>query len=101
MWLEPYETLLATLKGFGPDVAVGSTDTYISLLRGEKKFGVIAVAAKRLDVGIKLKGVEPTERLAAGGNWNSMVTHRVQVTDPAGLDQELVGWLRDAYDRAA
>ena len=27
-------------------------------------------------------------------------THRVRLAGPAGLDAELMGWLRTAYDRA-
>jgi hypothetical protein len=34
------------------------------------------------------------------GNWNLMVTHRVQLFDGAEVDEQLIGWLREAYDRA-
>jgi len=39
-------------------------------------------------------------RVEPSGSWNSMVTHRVRVTDPAQVDAELIGWLRAAYDAA-
>jgi hypothetical protein len=29
-----------------------------------------------------------------------MATHRVRIADSSGLDDELVGWLREAYERA-
>ena len=29
-----------------------------------------------------------------------MVSHRVRVTSPADVDGELIGWLRQAYDKA-
>jgi hypothetical protein len=29
-----------------------------------------------------------------------MATHKVRISDDAGLDDELRGWLREAYDRA-
>jgi hypothetical protein len=61
---------------------------------------VIAITAKRMDVGLKLKGTAPTPRLASSGTWNAMVTHRVQLTAPEHLDPELTTWLREAYDRA-
>jgi hypothetical protein len=41
-----------------------------------------------MDVGIKLKGEEPTERLTRAGSWNSMVTHRVRIADAAQLDAD-------------
>ena len=29
-----------------------------------------------------------------------MCTHKVRISDVVGLDDELVGWLREAYERA-
>lgn len=74
--------------------------SYISLLRGAKKFGIVQVSGERLDIGIKLKGVAPTERLEAGGAWNAMVTHRVRISDPTQIDAEVIAWLKQAYTAA-
>ncbi len=74
--------------------------SYISLLRGEKKFGIVQVSVERLDIGIKLKGVAPTERFEAAGSWNAMVTHRVRITDPQQIDADVLAWLKQAYDAA-
>ena len=101
VWQQPWNELLARIEKFGPDVSVEATDTYLSLLRGRRKFAVVYTTAARMDVGIKLKGEEPTERLTPAGSWNSMVTHRVRIADAAELDAELLAWLREAYDRAA
>jgi hypothetical protein len=100
VWLLAYDELMATVMKFGSDVSVAATDTYISILRGKGKFAIVATSPKRMDVGLKLKGVEPTDRLAAAGNWNTMVTHRVQLFDGAEIDDQLTDWLREAYDRA-
>ncbi|MCU1549738.1 MAG: hypothetical protein JWR36_298 [Glaciihabitans sp.] len=101
VWQLAYDELMKAVMEFGHDISVQPTDTYLSLLRGKGKFAVIAISAKRMDVGLKLQGKEPTDRLALGGNWNTMVTHRVQLFDGVEIDDELVGWLREAYDRAA
>jgi Domain of unknown function (DUF4287)/Domain of unknown function (DUF5655) len=101
-WRKPYDALLAKLVKFGADVTVASTATYISLLRGGKKFGIVQPsAAERMDIGIKLKGVKPTDRLEAAGKWNAMVTHRVRITDPKQIDKDVLAWLKQAYDAAA
>ena len=93
--------MMAKLAGFGPDVKAAPTNTYISLLRGRNKFGIVQPsAAERLDIGIKLKGVAPEGRFAAAGDWNSMVTHRVRISDPSQIDAELVAWLERAYEAA-
>ena len=99
-WRGPYEALLATLSGFGADVGVAATDTYVSLLRGSKKFGIVQPTAERLDIGIKLKGAEPTARFEAAGTWNNMVTHRLRVSNPEQIDGEVLDWLERAYEAA-
>jgi hypothetical protein len=100
-WRKPYDTLAVKLSKFGKDVTVGTTSTYISLLRNGKKFGIVMPsAADRLDIGIKFKGVPPTARLESAGTWHNMVTHRVRITDPKQIDKQVLTWLKQAYDIA-
>jgi hypothetical protein len=99
-WRKPYDDLLAKLKAFGSDVRVAPTSTYLSLLRGDKKFGVVAVTSKGMDIGIKLKGAPAEGRFEAAGDWNSMVTHRVRISDAAQIDADVLDWLRQAYEKA-
>ncbi len=96
-WRKPYEALFARVSEFGPDVTADPTDTYISLLRKSKKFGIVQVTSERMDIGIKLKAVAPGGRFEAAGPWNSMVTHRVRISNPDQIDEEVVAWLRRAY----
>lgn len=98
-WRKPYDTLAARLSKFGTDVTVGTTSTYISLLRSGKKFGIVMPSsAERLDIGIKFKGVAPTARLELAGTWHNMVTHRVRIHHPEEMDKEVLAWLKRAYD---
>jgi hypothetical protein len=100
-WRRPYDALVAKLSGFGADVTVAPTNTYISLLRGRRKFGIVQPsAAERLDIGIKLKDVSPDGRLESAGTWNAMVTHRVRISEPDQIDKELLAWLKKAYEAA-
>jgi predicted transport protein len=100
VWREPYDALLEKLKEFGDDVRVAPTKTYLSLLRNDKKFGIVQVSAKRLDIGIKLAGTAAKRRFEQAGAWNAMVTHRVKIDSPEELDAEVLTWLRQAYDKA-
>lgn len=94
-----YEHLLAEILKFGDDIQIAPMKAYVSLRRG-KQFACIQPSTKdRVDVGIKLKGVEATDRLEAGG-FNGMVSHLVKVTDIAQVDDELLAWLRAAYENA-
>lgn len=73
---------------------------YVSLRRS-KQFALLQPSTRdRLDVGMVLKGVEPSGRLEAAGSWNAMVTHRVRVTSVDEVDAELEGWLRQAWAAA-
>ncbi|HUH96262.1 MAG TPA: DUF4287 domain-containing protein [Anaerolineales bacterium] len=99
-WRKPYDELLARAREFGPDVSAAPTNSYISILRKAKKFAVVQATADRLDIGIKLKGVKATERFAAAGAWNAMVTHRVQIDDPQQINAEVISWLHRAYDQS-
>ena len=84
-------------RSFGGDVELAPKQTYVSLRR-KKQFGTVGPASGgRLEVGFNLKGVEPAGRLEAS---SGMCTHRVRLSDPAEFDDEVVGWLREAYDRA-
>ena len=100
-WRAAYNAIIDQVGRFGADFRVMPTTTYISLTRAGKKFAIVDPATiGRLDVGLKLKGVEPAGRLTAAGSWNSMVTHRVRVGSIEEIDAELLAWLRQAYDAA-
>lgn len=95
-----YDALIKAISKFGKDVEVSPKKAYVSLRRN-KQFAIVQPTTKtRVDVGINLKGDEPTERLEAAGSFNSMVSHRVRLTAKKDVDKELVGWLKEAYGRA-
>jgi len=92
-----HDAVITAVSGFGDDVEIAPKKTSVSLRRS-KQFALIEPATKtRVDIGINLKGDEPTERLLAAGG---MCTHKVRVSDVAEVDDELIGWLREAYERA-
>jgi hypothetical protein len=95
-----YDNLIAAINAFGDDVEIAPKRTYVSLRR-KKQFGLIQpTTATRVDVGINLKGVEPAGRLEKSGSFNSMVSHRVRLSDAGDVNDELIGWLRQAYAAA-
>jgi predicted transport protein len=104
-WQKSYETLMEKVSKFGDDISIAPTESYISLLKGKKKFAIVQPSSERLDIGIKLKNVvadelKPGGRLEPSGSWNSMVTHRVKVSDAKELNKEVIGWLKQAYNAA-
>jgi hypothetical protein len=94
-----YDAVLTAVKKFGKEVEVSPKKAYVSLRRN-KQFAILQPGAGRLDVGINLKGIEPTARLEVAGSFNAMVSHRVRVVKPEEVDKQLIGWLKQAYEGA-
>jgi hypothetical protein len=93
-----YDKLMAEVQKFGPDLEIAPKKGYVSLRR-KKQFGIIQPStATRLDVGINCKTVPATTRLEPSGSFNAMVSHRVRVESAKEVDQELIGWLKNAYE---
>jgi predicted transport protein len=91
-----YEAVVAAVRTLGPDVELAPKKTYVSLRR-RRQFAQVGPAGGELEVGLNLPGHPGTERLKT---TSGMATHRVRITGASGLDDELLGWLREAYDRA-
>ncbi|NJN45000.1 MAG: DUF4287 domain-containing protein [Anaerolineae bacterium] len=95
-----YETIIAKVNQFGKDVEVSPKRTYVSLRRN-KQFALIQPSTKtRVDVGFNLKDVEPQGNLEAAGSFNSMCTHRMRLESQADVTEELINWLKSAYEDA-
>nr|WP_321233527.1 DUF4287 domain-containing protein [uncultured Psychroserpens sp.] len=95
-----YEKLLSVIKPFGNDITITPKKTSVSVIR-KRQFVLIKPATKsRIDLGLKLKDVPTTDRLGNSGPFGTMCTHRVQLTSETDVDQELINWMKLAYDKA-
>ena len=74
--------------------------TYV-VLRRAKNFAIVGPGSKgRLEIGLNLKGTPGhgrLEELPAG----KMTSHRVFVTSPEEVDEELLDWFREAHAASA
>lgn len=95
-----YDAVIDAVQKFGPDVEVAPKKANVSLRRNKQFALVQPSTATRFDVGLNLKGVPPAGRLEASGSFNAMVSHRVRLDSVKGVDRELIGWLKQAYDQA-
>ena len=91
-----YDAVVTAVGTFGDDIELAPKKTYVSLRR-RKQFGQVGPAAGQLEVGVNLPGHPGTDRLTP---TSGMATHRVRIDDAGELDAELLGWLREAYERA-
>jgi len=95
-----YDTLIEQISQFGKDVQIAPKNAYVSLRRN-KQFALIQPSTKsRVDVGINIKGKNPTDRLESSGSFNAMVSHRVRLSEVSQVDKELIDWLKEAYEKS-
>jgi predicted transport protein len=95
-----FEQIAAYVQSLGSDVRIEPRQTYVAFARA-KQFALVQPSTKtRVDIGLVLPGVAPSERLAASTNFGSGSTNRrVALAAPADIDDEVEGWLRQAYEQ--
>jgi hypothetical protein len=93
-----HDAVMSAIGVVGP-YEIAPKKGYLSLRRA-KQFAMVGPATNtRVEVGLNMKGVPATDRLVAekpGG----MCQYKVKLTDVAEVDDELIGWIRTAYDSA-
>ena len=93
-----HDKFMAAIQDLGPFESVPKKNYFA--LRRKKQFAMVGPATNdRVEVGLNMKGVPATSRLAempAGG----MCQYKVKVTDAAQVDDELIAWVRQAYEAA-
>lgn len=93
-----HDRLMAEIDRLG-DFEVAPKKSYLSLRR-KKQFAMVGPATNtRVEVGLNIKGVAATARLIempSGG----MCQYKVNLTDVADVDAELLAWITRAYESA-
>lgn len=93
-----HDKLMAAIGKFGA-FEIAPKKGYVSLRR-KKQFAMIGPATNtRFEVGLNMKGLKATPRLQAlppGG----MCQYKAILTDAKEVDQELIGWIKQAYEAA-
>lgn len=93
-----YDLLLLEIKKLGDDIVITPKKGSVSLIR-KRQFALIKPATKtRIDLGLKLKGVDVQGRLEGSGPFGTMCTHRIQLKSLSDLDTEVVEWIKKAYE---
>ena len=92
-----YEDIVAFARSLGSDVEIAPKKASVSLRR-KKQFALVTPATKaRIDLGVALKGEEPTNRLES---YNAMCSHRIRLEAVSDFDEEVKGWVKEAYSRS-
>ncbi len=97
-----FERIRPIVLSFGNDVTPAVRQTYVAFARG-KQFAVVQPSTNhRVDVGLRLPGVATGGRLEQATNvGGGSISHKVALSTAGEVDDELIGWLRAAYEGAA
>ena len=91
------DAVLAALPELGP-VTVQARGTYVSLVTPRRTFAVVQATTKsRVDLGLRLASARPEGRLREAKNVGQ-ATVRIPLSTPGEVDEEVLGWLRRAYE---
>ena len=95
-----YDRLLAEVLRFGTDIEVAPKKAYVSLRR-KKQFALLQPASKsRYEVGIILRDQPSSGRLEAITTPNAMCSHKITLNSEKDVDNEVIKWLKAAYEKA-
>jgi hypothetical protein len=95
-WRPVYDNLAEAITAAG-DVKVLPKNTLVGFGTKAQFVMLQPSTPERFDVGLKLPGVEPTDRLQPAGKWNTQMTHRVSLASPDEVDVELLTWIKQAH----
>jgi hypothetical protein len=96
-----YDRVLDVVGDLGDDVEIAPKKSMVSFRRGKQFACFTPMSAKRVDLGVNLRGSLADEAVGVerlkptpGG----MASHVFAVTSPDDIDDEVVGWIRRAYE---
>jgi hypothetical protein len=95
------DAVLVAASALGP-VTVQVRKTCVSLVSPRRTFAAVQATTKsRVDLGLRLDGMEPKGRLLVAKNIASgTINLRIALGGPGEVDEEVAGWLRRAYDES-
>lgn len=95
-----YKTLIEEIKKFGNDIEIAPKNAYVSLRR-KKQFAILQPATKtRFEIGLNIKGIDQKGKLELITKANSMCSHIINITSEKEISEEIIGWIKMAYERA-
>lgn len=95
-----YDKIITEINQFGETFEIAPKKAYVSLRR-KKQFITLNPASKtRFEIGFNLKGIAAEGKLVAE-KPDGICSHKVNLSTLEDLDQQVIGWIRRAYEIAA
>jgi hypothetical protein len=93
-----FDAIIDAAAGLGT-VVIQTRKTYVSLVTPRRTFARVQPTTKqRVDLGLRLAGQPPGERLRPSKIHASMPL-QISLAAPDEIDAEVLGWLQQAYDQ--
>jgi hypothetical protein len=98
-----YDALLKAGRKLGRDVRVCPCKTIVPFYRNHVFAQIKPATNTRIDFGFALGDMKPTGRLIDTGGFakKDRITHRIPLSTVDEIDDEVLRWLKTAYDRDA
>ena len=98
-----YDKLLALGLSMGKDVKVCPCETIVPLYRRHVFAQIKPATQKRIDLGFSLGALKGEGKLVETGGFakKDRITHKIAITAPGDIDNEVKRWLRVAYESDA
>jgi hypothetical protein len=96
-----YDRVLEVVGELGDDVEIVPKKTMVSFRRAKQFACFTPMSAKRVDLGVNLRGSLADEAVVVDRlkpTPGGMASHVFAVATPEEVDDEIVGWIRRAYD---
>ena len=96
---EFYDKLISEINQFDGEFEIMPKKAYVALRR-KKQFVILNPASKtRFEIGFNLKGIDAKGKLIAE-KPDAICSHKISITDIAEIDQEVLAWVKMAFEKA-
>jgi predicted transport protein len=95
-----YNHLITTILKFGDDIEIAPKNAYVSIIR-KKQFAILKPASKtRFEIQLIIKNQEAKGILNTITTSNAMCTHVINISDFSQINDEVINWIKIAYEKA-
>lgn len=96
------DRILNVVRERHPEVEIVGRKGYVPLHTPRRQFAVVKASTKsRVDLGLRLDGEEPQGRLVPAKSLaNETINLRIPLENASEVDDEVVSWLDDAWERS-
>jgi Domain of unknown function (DUF5655)/Domain of unknown function (DUF4287) len=98
-----YDALVTLCRKLGKDVKVCPCQTVVPVFRHHVFAQIKPTTQTRIDLGLALKDAKVPKRLIDTGGFakKDRITRRIEITSEADIDDEVMRWLKTAYEMDA